>query len=113
MVGSVEASSVTLGVGFLLVGPISQSHPVGIPAKGIGLEDPNMNFPQAIGLALDSDPAVAEFGGSVGSGVFHTIIIARFRRSRKGSKPPQLGRVTALYPNLLVLFPGRTFSLFQ
>ena len=52
MVGSVEAGSEAFGVGFLGVGSVIQRRPVGISAKGVGLEDSNINFPLVVGLAF-------------------------------------------------------------
>jgi len=55
-----EPLSVTLSVGFLLVGAIRQRVPVGVSAERIELEDPNVNLPEAIVLASYCYPLLVE-----------------------------------------------------
>ena len=92
MIGSVEeTSSEEFGVGFFPVGAVGQGDPVGVSAKGVGLENPDVYLPEAIVLAAYGYPLLAELGGSGGSGVFHVLNIARFRLKLKGVNRPPVG----------------------
>ena len=87
-----EPLSVTLGIGLLLVGAIGQRGPVGVSAKRIELEDPNVNLPEAIVLAPYGYPLLVELWVEVHCFVvFHDSNIARFVGFRKGADRTEQG----------------------
>jgi hypothetical protein len=60
-----EPGGIALGIGLLGIGLEGQRGPVGVPAEFVGLEDPDVDLPEAAVLAPHGYPLLAECGVEV------------------------------------------------